>query len=152
MQELKALATYAAQNSIRGSTPKRNSLLKPLDIILDELERCPNPPDPQELANELELIRAGSKGLIFEHLERIAKADFKIGKTKQGKVNHYVDLFFGEVLNKAHHGKINKLLSRDRLIRSAYLVYFREAWEIVLLEKQQKKEATQAATGKVSQP
>ena len=37
MQELKELATYAAQNNIRGSTFKRNSLLKPLDIILQEL-------------------------------------------------------------------------------------------------------------------
>lgn len=123
MQELKELATYAAQNSIRGSTFKRNSLLKPLDIILQELDRCPAPDN----ANELELVRAGTKGLIFDHLERIADSEYKPGRTKRDKVNHYVDLFFDGVLDKAHHGKVNRLLNRERLIRSAYLFYVREA-------------------------
>ncbi len=123
MQELKELAEYAANNSIRGTSLKRNSLLKPLDIILQELDSCPNPDDP----NELELVKTGTKGLIFEHLERIASADYKPGRTKESKVNHYVDLFFDGVLKKANHGKITRLLSRERLIRSAYLVYYRQA-------------------------
>jgi len=123
MQELKELATYAAQNNIRGTSFKRNALLKPLDIIMQELDHCSAPDD----MNELELIRAGTKEFIFDHLERIAKTDFKPGRTKRDKVNHYVDLFFDEVLSKAHHGKVNKLLSRERLIRSAYLFYVREA-------------------------
>jgi hypothetical protein len=123
MQELKELATYAAQNNIRGSTFKRNSLLKPLDIILQELDRCPAPDN----ANELELVRAGTKGLIFDHLERIADSEYKPGRTKRDKVSHYVDLFFDGVLDKAHHGKVNRLLNRERLIRSAYLFYVREA-------------------------
>src|SRR5713226_9613399 len=123
MQELKELATYAAQNNIRGTSFKRNALLKPLDIIMQELDHCSAPDD----MNEFELIRAGTNEFIFDHLERIAKTDFKPGRTKRDKVNHYVDLFFDEVLSKAHHGKVNKLLSRERLIRSAYLCYVREA-------------------------
>ena len=123
MQELKELATYAAQNAIRGTSYKRNSLLKPLDIIMQELDLCPAPDNP----NELELIRAGTKELIFDHLDRIAKTEYKPGRTKRDKVNHYVDIFFDEVLFKAHHGKVNKLLNRERLIRSAYLFYVREA-------------------------
>lgn len=124
MQELKELATYAAQNNIRGSTFKRNSLLKPLDIILQELDRCPAPDN----ANELELVRAGTKGLIFDHLERIADSEYKPGRTKRDKVSHYVDLFFDGVLDKAHHGKVNRLLNRERLIRSAYLFYVRRGY------------------------
>lgn len=123
MQELKTVATYAAQNSIRGTSFKRNSLLKPLDIILQELDHCPVPDD----LNELELVRAGTKELIFDHLDRIAKTEYKPGKTKREKVNHYVDLFFDGVLNTAHHGKVNRLLNRERLIRSAYLFYLRDA-------------------------
>lgn len=123
MQELKIVATFAAQNAIRGTSFKRNSLLKPLDIILQELDHCPAPDD----LNELELVRAGTKELIFDYLERIAPADYKPGRTKQEKVNYYVDLFFDGVLNKAHHGKVNRLLNRERLIRSAYLFYLREA-------------------------
>ncbi len=94
MEELKELATFAATNGIRGTSLKRNSLLKPLDIILQELDRCPNPED----GNELELVKTGTKGLIFEHIERIADAKFKPGRTKEGKVNHFVDLFFDGVL------------------------------------------------------
>src|SRR5438105_15715257 len=118
MQELRALATYAAQNNIRGTSFKRNSLLKPLDIIMQELDRCPAPDD----LNELELIQAGMKELIFDHLERIAKTDYKPGRTKRDKVNHYVNLLFDEVLFTAHHGNAIMLLSLARLIRTAYLV------------------------------
>ncbi len=78
MQELKELAEYAATNNIRGTSLKRNSMLKPLDIILDELDRCPDPGDP----NELELVRTGAKGLIFEHLERIAGANEQATKSR----------------------------------------------------------------------
>ncbi len=123
MQELQELATYAAQNTIRGTSYKRNSLLKPLDIIMQELDRCPAPGN----LNELELIRAGTKEMIFDHLDRIAKTEYKPGRTKRDKVNHYVDHFFNEVLFKAHHGKVNRLLNRERLIRSAYLFYVRDA-------------------------
>jgi CRISPR-associated protein Csc3 len=123
MQELKAMAVYAAENRIKGGTNKRNALLKPLAIILDELDRCPAPDNP----NELELIRAGAKEMIFDHLERIADAEYKPGRTKQEKISHYVDLFFDEVLKKAHRNNVNRLLARERLIRSAYLFYFREA-------------------------
>ncbi|MDQ2714335.1 MAG: hypothetical protein M3Z08_05455 [Chloroflexota bacterium] len=123
MQELRAMAVYAAENRIRGNSFKRNSLLKPFDIILSELDRCPAPDN----LNELALIRAGTKEMIFAHLERIAQPEYKVGRTKQDKVSHYVDLFFDEVLKKAHHNNANRLLGRERLIRSAYLFYLREA-------------------------
>jgi hypothetical protein len=141
MQELKELAEYAANNNIRGTSLKRNSLLKPLDIILQELDRCPNPDDP----NELELVRTGTKGLIFEHLERIASADYKPGRTKESKVNHYGDLFFDEVLRKANHGKVNRLLSRERLIRSAYLVYYRQALAEYFVAKGKARDLAEAS-------
>src|SRR5437588_5412978 len=96
---LQQLAAYAAHSSIKGSSFKRNSLLKPLDIILQELDRCPHPDDPKELA----LIRAGTKELIFDHLERIAKGELNVVQTKQSKVDQYLDIFFDVVLEKQHH-------------------------------------------------
>jgi hypothetical protein len=121
---LQKLAIFAQKNNIKGTSLKRNSLLKPLDIILQELDRCPNPDDKKEL----ELIRAAAKEFIFDHLERIAKDEYKPGQTKQSKINEYVDLFFDGVLEKAHHGKVNKLLSREKLLRAAYLFWIRQAW------------------------
>ncbi len=141
MQELKVLAEYAATNSIRGTSLKRNSLLKPLDIILQELDSCLDPDDP----NELELVRTGTKGMIFEHLERIASADYKPGRTKESKVNHFVDLFFDDVLGKANHGKVNRLLSRERLIKSAYLVYYRQALAEYFVAKGKARDLSEAS-------
>ena len=117
MDALQDLATFAASHRIRGRSYKRNSMLKPLDIILNELDRCPNPKDPAEI----KLVRTGSKGLIYEHVQRVAKG------VREDAVYHYVDLFFDQVLEEAHHNNANKLLQRERLIRSAYLVYMRQA-------------------------
>ena len=117
MDALQDLARFAAERRIRGRSYKRNSMLKPLDIILNELDRCPNPKDPAEIR----LVRTGSKGLIYEHMQRVAKG------VREDAVYHYVDLFFDQVLEEAHHNNANKLLQRERLIRSAYLVYMRQA-------------------------
>ncbi|SRR5712692_6661008 len=137
---LQQLAAYAAHNSIKGSSFKRNSLLKPLDIILEELERCQNPDDKKELA----VICAGTKELIFDHLARIAKEEYKPGQTKQSKINQYVDIFFEDVLKRDYHGKVNKLLSREKLIRAAYLFWVRQAWAEIFVSKGKAKDIAQA--------
>lgn len=137
---LQQLAVYAAHNSIKGTSLNRNSLLKPLDIILQELDRCLNPDDEKELA----VIRAASKELIFDHLERIAKEGYKPGQTKQSKINEFVDIFFDGVLKKDHYGKVNKLLSREKLIRAAYLFWVRQTWAEIFVSKGKAKDIAQA--------
>ncbi len=137
---LRELAIFAQKSNIKGTSLKRNSLLKPLGIILEELDRCPNPDDKDELA----LICAATKELIFDHLERIAKDEYKPGQTKQSKVNQYVDIFFDGVLEKAHHGKVNKLLSREKLIRAAYLFWVRQAWAEYFVAKGKAKDIGRA--------
>ena len=112
MHEIKQLAQYAAQHRIRGRSYKRNSLLKPLNIILDELDRFPD---------EIEFACTSSKGLIYDHVKRIAKG------VHEEHIYTYVELFFHEVLEKALACNVNKLLQRERSLRSAYLVYMREA-------------------------
>jgi hypothetical protein len=123
MQQLKNVAQHAARYRIRGRSYKRNSLLKPLDIILAELERCPTPtPDyGPDYQNEIEFARTSSKGLIYDHVKRVARG------VHEEHIYQYVDLFFAEVLDQVHHGNVNALLQRERSIRSAYLVYMREA-------------------------
>jgi len=137
---LRELAVFAQKNNIKGTSLKRNSLLKPLDIILQELDRCPNPDDKKELT----LIRAAAKEFIFDHLERIAKDGYAPGQTKQSKINEYVDIFFDGVLEKAHHGKVNKLLSREKLIRAAYLFWVRQAWAEYFVTKGKAKDIARA--------
>jgi len=138
---LKQLAIYAAQNSIKGSSFKRNSLLKPLDIILQELEQCHNPDD---VKGELATIQAATKELIFAYLERIARGDYAPGKTKQSKVNDYVDLFFKDVLKVDRPGNVNRLLAREKLIRAAYLFWVREALAEIFVARGKAKDRASA--------
>jgi hypothetical protein len=46
---------------------------------------------------------------------------------KQDQIRAYVDLFFDGILEKMHEGDVNRLLQRNKLIRSAYLTYYRDA-------------------------
>ncbi len=123
MQQLKHVAQHAARYRIRGRSYKRNSLLKPLDIIMGELERCPTPTPAYgpDYSNEIEFACTSSKGLIYDHVKRIARG------VHEEHIYQYVDLFFDEVLKEVHRGNVNTLLQRERSIRSAYLVYLREA-------------------------
>ncbi len=131
---LRQLAVLAANASIKGSSLKRNALLKPLDLILEALEASLHP----ESASELLLLRAAAKTEIFNFLERIASGDYKPGKNKASQVNAYVDLFFDGVLGTMHHGQVSALLGRERTIRAAYLFWVRQRYaEIFAAKKSQ---------------
>ncbi len=120
MKALREMARLAAENHIMGGSFKRNSLLKPLDIILDNLER-----EPKE--DMRDVVLNGSAEQIFEHIRRIAKSEFKPGKAKQDFIKDYVNIFFDGVLREGNGNDVNRLLQREKILRSAYLIYFREA-------------------------
>lgn len=124
MQALEQMAVLAAQQRIMGSSFKRNSLIKPLDIIFDNLEREPRP----EIRG---IVQAAAIDQIDEHLNRITLAQYRLGREKRDLkrdvITDYVNLFFQGVLGREHRGDVNRLLQRKKLFRSAYLIYFRNA-------------------------
>lgn len=134
MKELRHLAVHAAQNRIRGRSYKRNSLLKPLDIILEELERCPDPDNP----NEKDFARDSSKGFIYDYMKRISRG------IHEDAIYQYVDIFFNEVLDEAHQKSMKKVLQRERSLRSAYLVYMREELAAIFVKRGAAKDTTEA--------
>ena len=134
MKALKDLAVHAATHRIRGRSSKRNSLLKPLDIILDALDRCPNPSDD----NELELVWTGCKGLILDHVRRVHKG------VHEEEVYRYVDLFREQFFEQARYKNVNQILQQERLIRSAYLVYMRQAIAAIIVARGNAKSAGEA--------
>jgi hypothetical protein len=139
---LQQLAVFAVQHAIRGSSFKRNSLLKPFDIILQELDCNPRPGDKQQ---EEPMLRAATKQLIFDHLERIARdEEHAPGKTKMSKVDQYVDLFFDGVLFQLHDGDVNALLDREKFLRAAYLYWVRQALAKMFVSKGLAKDIGQA--------
>jgi CRISPR-associated protein Csc3 len=118
------MAILAAEEHLKGRSFKRNSILKPLDIILENLER-----EPKEDVRDL--VRRASERDIFDHIDRITEAQYRPGiekrERKQDQIRAYVDLFFEGILEKMHEGDVNRLLQRNKLIRSAYLTYYRDA-------------------------
>jgi hypothetical protein len=124
MEPLKQMAVLAAEEHLKGRSFKRNSILKPLDIILENLEREPN-------ENMRDLVRRASERDIFDHIDRITETQYRPGlvkrERKQDQIRAYVDLFFDDILAQMHEGDVNRLLQRNKLIRSAYLTYYRNA-------------------------
>ncbi len=119
MKQLEALAQAAWADRIIGRSLERNSLLKPLDMLLEGLEKKPE-------AFGLDTLRAQLTEEIFRHLEAIASEEYKPGRTKREKTKAYVDLFFDGVLGDAYRGNVTKLLADGKALRSAYLFYVRE--------------------------
>jgi CRISPR-associated protein Csc3 len=144
---LTTMATLAAQArpQIKGRSYKRNSLLKPLDIILDFLER-----EPREALREV--VRKAAEREIFDHVYNVIEAQFRPGLTKQRHlqdvIHEYVMLFFEEILNDAYKRDVNRLLRNKRMLRSAYLIDYRDALspsEKEQADEEQYQEADQSA-------
>jgi CRISPR-associated protein Csc3 len=118
-QSLQNLARIAWENGLRGRSLKKNSLMAPLDEVFKKL-------DLHSDAADMELLRAAAVEDIFEHLERIAEAQYKPGKKKWRAAQDFVNGFFDDVYEGVYGGKIQKLLADEKLIRSAYMFYIRE--------------------------
>ncbi len=139
MEALKQMAKVAADGHLRGRSWKRNSLLKPLDIILDNLES-----EPKEEFRDL--VRRASERNIFDHIDSIADPQYKPGKTKQEQIRAYVDIFFEDILNTLYKRDVNRLLRHNKMLRSAYLIYYRDA-----LPEKTKQQADTEQTEEVQQ-
>ena len=141
MEPLKQMAILAVEAHIKGRSFKRNSLLKPLDIILENLEREPK-------TDVRDLVRRASERQIFDHIDAITEAKYKAGlvkrEQKMDQIRSYVDLFFDDVLAQLHRGDVNRLLQRGKLIRSAYLTYYRDAAPVHLKEQIDTEQAEEA--------
>ncbi|MCX6031809.1 MAG: type I-D CRISPR-associated protein Cas10d/Csc3 [Chloroflexi bacterium] len=124
VEQLRYLARLARDGKIKGSTSwRRNSVLDPLESILDALEnKSPHV--------EVSTVQAALVEDIFRHIESTAEEGFKPGRPKYEKVQHYVAYFFEHILMEVYHGNTQKLLADRKTLRSAYLFYFNEQPEL----------------------
>lgn len=116
---LQNLAQIAWADKLKGRSLKKNSLIMPLDEILKKLSHHSDEAD-------IGVLQAAITEDIFEHLERIADANYRPGKTKWRATKTFVDSFFEEVYQQVYKGQLQQLLADEKLIRSAYLFYIRE--------------------------
>lgn len=118
-EELQRLANIAWQNGLRGRSLEKSSLLFPLGEVFQKLGH------PGGAADRGALMAAATMD-IFDHLSRIAEEQYKPGRKKWEASKAFVDAFFEGVLDGAYSGNVRKLLSDEKLLRSAYLFYLRE--------------------------
>jgi hypothetical protein len=113
------MANLAWRERLRGDSLKRNSLLRPFDIVLEHLERYSD--------ESPERLRAAAADEIFAYLDRLSPADRRLGRRAAEATRTYVDLFFDRLLDEQHRGDATRLLGRERFLRSAYHHYIRQA-------------------------
>ena len=117
-EELQKLAEIAWSGGLRGSSLRKNALMMPLDEIFTKL-------NTRSEETDIELLRAATIEDIFEHMERISK-EYRPGRKKWKSTEDFVNGFFGNIYQSIYGGKLRKLLSDEKLLRSAYLFYVRE--------------------------
>lgn len=117
--QLQRLAQIAWQSGLRGRTLEKSALLFPLDDVLQKIARLGG-------AADIETLKAAAVQDIFDHLSRIADDRYKPGRKKWEAVKLFVDGWFDGVLGGVYGGNYRKLLSDEKLLRSAYHFYVRE--------------------------
>jgi CRISPR-associated protein Csc3 len=117
--ELRQLAELAWHSGLRGGSLKKSSLLFPVNEVFQKLRLLTETVDR-------DAAKAAAAQDIFDHIERIADDRYKPGRKKQEAIKQFVDGWFDNVLEKIYNGNQRKLLSDEKLIRSAYHFYIRE--------------------------
>ena len=116
MSAIKQMAQTAWAGGLKGESLAKHSLTKPIELIFKILNKM-----GEHLT--LEDYRAVINQEIFSFLERTKDA---VGAKTAENVKKVVDILFDELLAQTYKGNINRLLSDEKIIKSAYLFYIRE--------------------------
>ena len=124
-RHLTELAAMAWEHRLRGRSLEKNSLMTPLDEIFTKLGH-----QSEALKGNEEVLRAATAEDLMEHIVRAQDAKWRPGGAKQGALvevcRAFVDRFFDDVLHGVYHGKLPRLLSDEKALRSAFLFYMRQ--------------------------
>jgi len=129
---IQKLAQLAWDGNLKGQTLAKNSLMTPLDHCFEKAQRMQPPLDK-------ETMRSVTVTDIYSYLERI-RDEGMVGAETQRKIKMFVDCFFDELWGKAYANNLQRLLTDEKLIRSAFLFHIRE-----LLAKRSAEKATEKA-------
>ncbi|MCP4418490.1 MAG: hypothetical protein GY805_17875, partial [Chloroflexi bacterium] len=120
--ELEKAAKIAVYNNLRGSSFERSSLLYPFDEMMKKLAQ-----DQGQTAVDRETLRAAATQDIYDHLDRLAtRAGYKMTKARAEACADFVNCWFDDILMGVYEGQTRKLISDEKLLRSAFLFYVRQ--------------------------
>jgi len=130
-ETIQNLAQLAWDGNLKGQTLTKNSLMMPLDHCFEKVQMMQPPLDK-------ETLRAVTITDIYSYLERI-REDGMVGAETQRKVKAFVDAFFDALWGNSYANNRQRLLTDEKLIRSAFLFHIRE-----LLAKRSAEKANEA--------
>lgn len=130
-ETIQKLAQLAWEGNLKGQTLTKNSLMMPLDHCFEKVQLMQPPVDK-------ETLRAVTITDIYSYLERI-REEGMVGQETQRKAKVFVDAFFDELWGTHYANNRQRLLSDEKLIRSAFLFHIRE-----LLAKRSAEKADEA--------
>jgi hypothetical protein len=133
IETIQKLARLAWEGNLKGKTLEKNSLMMPLDECFEKIQQKEDPVDDRTL-------RAAAAEDIYEYLWRIREQGM-IGRGTLVKATAFVDAFFDELLNGVYQGNVQRLLTDEKLIRSAFLFHVRELIASRSAERAAKAEA-----------
>ena len=115
---LQALAQLAWEGNLKGQSLEKNSLMMPLAHCFEKLGLWQEPMDEAT-------IRAITVTDIYSFLERTREQGM-VGQATQQKAEAFVHVFFDNLLGQVYKGNRSRLLTDEKLIRSAFLFHIRE--------------------------
>lgn len=115
-ETLKQMAELAWEHNMKGPSLKRNSLLVPVAMLFDQVR-------VQKPILDREAQRAAAIEQIYDHLDRISERGR--GKKTKEAAEKMANLFFHTLLEENYSGKVHRLVSDEKTIKSAYLFYIR---------------------------
>lgn len=130
-ETIQKLAQLAWDGNLKGQSLAKNSLMMPLDHCFEKTQLLQPPLDQ-------ETLRSVTVTDIYSYLERI-RDDGMVGNETQRKIKLFVDAFFDELWGTCYANNRQRLLSDEKLIRSAFLFHIRE-----LLAKRSAEKANEA--------
>lgn len=120
-KELEKAAAIAVQHNLKGSSFERSSLLYPFNEVMQKLAQ-----DQGRTAVDRETLRAAATQDIYDHLDRLAtRAGYKMTKARADACAAFVNCWFDDIL-AVYEGHTRKLITDEKLLRSAFLFYVRQ--------------------------
>jgi CRISPR-associated protein Csc3 len=119
-RQLQRLAEIAWKGGLRGQSLEKNSVMAPLDEVLRKLS-------VQSRELKVEVLQAAAAQDLYEHIKRIRESSGKPFSPVrlQAASEEFVQVFFDDVFRGIYHSKVPRLLSHEKILRSAFHLYIR---------------------------
>lgn len=119
-QQLQRLAEIAWKGGLRGQSLEKNSVMAPLDEVLRKL-------GVQSIELTPAVLQSAAAMDLYEHVKRIRESGGKPFSPQrlQAASEEFVRVFFEDVFAGIYHRKVARLLSHEKILRSAFHLYIR---------------------------